>query len=198
MKADRNAEAMVAASSGGGEASAEWLAFRYLTGELSVEEVAAVEDRLAEDYELQRALGETVSLLDGLSRSQRRPVSPRRPEQSGGLLPTPPAGRTVVRWPAGLGIAVMAFVAVGWLVQTVSLVTLGVSREGTTGDPTAIVSIWSALGAQELPSGVDLTQRGLDDAGSAGEIEVPGWMLLAVVEDAADGADSVFAEGGPL
>lgn len=52
----------------------QWLAFRYVAGELSTEEALALEARLLEEPQLREAICQAVELAQGVSQAQAAPV----------------------------------------------------------------------------------------------------------------------------
>jgi hypothetical protein len=166
-----------------------WLAYRYLTGELSDDEAAACEARLADDLSLQLALAECVSLVGGLARlSQRaavRPTSRGAAGRDGSFRPSPV-------WAA----AAVGLLAVGLLFTSALVAPQQMAWQDGEGpsqqvlNPSSVVAMWSQLG-DESETSPDRSGRGLKfDAWDDEELDIPDWMLVAVLDES-DESDEI-------
>jgi hypothetical protein len=157
-----------------------WLAYRYLTGELSDDEAAACEARLAGDLSLQVALAECVELTSGLARLSRTPAVTAASRHTVGLPAL--SGRPGV-WAA----AAVVLLAAGLLLTTASLTPHHVARheggEAQVFDASSVLAMWSELG-DDNHSSVDRGERTEKfDPFDEEELDIPDWMLLAVLDE---------------
>lgn len=182
-----------------------WLAYRYLAGELTDEEAAACEMRLADDLSLQTALAECVLLegrLNALMRSpsgsgtargavrgsQSRPDS-RGPRNAGSCRPRN-AGSCRPRNGWAL-IAALCLVSVG-LLWTAAAVTppqtlSGGAANGAVLNSASVVAMWSALDVTKVfPAESRETLLKLDLLDEEPDLEIPDWLLAAVLAETAE------------
>lgn len=176
-----------------------WLAYRYLTGELSDDEAAACEARLKSDLSLQVALAECVELTSGLARLSRPPAVVSASRRVAGLRESSSgvSGRAGV-WAA----AVVVLLAAGLLLTSASLTPQHVARhEGGNAqvlDPSSVLAMWSELG-DDSHSSADRGERVEKfDSFSEEELDIPDWMLLAVLEESDEGDDAEPLQGHQL
>lgn len=170
-----------------------WLAYRYLTGELSDNEAAACEARLESDLPLQVALAECVELTCGLAR-----LSGHCAVKSA-CSPSTVAGRdewsrSHRRSPLRLAAAV-GLLAVG-LLFTSALITPrqmawhdGEGHDSQVLDPSSVMAMWSELGdeSDQSPDGGERVAK--LESFSDDDLEIPDWMLVALLEEADEGDD---------
>lgn len=179
------------------DAADHWLAYRYLTGELSDDEAAACEARLQSDLALQVALAQCVELTNGLA-SLSRPPAARSARRAVGLPDSSGvSGRSAV-WAA----AAVVLLAAGLLLTTASLTPQHIARhEGGDGqvlDPSSVLAMWSELG-DDSHSSADRGERAEKfDPFSEEELDIPDWMLLAVLEESDEGEDAEPLQGHQL
>jgi hypothetical protein len=158
----------------------DWLAFRYVAGELSEEEVASFEARLADDV----AACEAVAAMSELSIGTQVALLSEKLE---------PARR--VEYPGSLTVRIRSWIAVGstavalgWL-----FLLLGNRSDRATVETSASVAQTEAQSAadliarwsrseetefsDELP---DITPLELSAADNSERPDIPGWMIAAV------------------
>ncbi|QDU63440.1 hypothetical protein Pan216_43200 [Planctomycetes bacterium Pan216] len=155
-----------------------WLAFRYISGELSAEEIDAFEKRLDIDQAARDAVAEAVELsdlvvagfeLDGASRQDASPATPRE----GGLR----TGRTGRLGWTGAGIAAIA----ASLVVMISLVDrTSEPAPSKTGDGTFV--------SQGLPGG-DALALAWNEVHAAGGSDLADADVFADPDSEVDGLD---------
>jgi hypothetical protein len=153
----------------------DWLAVRYLLDELTPDEAAAFEARLAEDQSAREALARATVLVQALG-------------EAGQPVRTVAPSRRAVRKIAALLAMVAAAVLVGVFVSR------GVNTESAKPprlaadevDPARLVVLWADA---EEPAG-DVTPAEPSDNGAADSDPLlpPDWMLAAVEQETADGA----------
>jgi hypothetical protein len=167
-----------------------WLAYRYLTGELSDDEAAACEARLQSDLSLQVALAECVELTSGLSHLSRPPAVVSASRRVAGLPDSSGVSGRAGVWAA----AAVVLLAAGLLLTSASLTPQQVARhEGGNAqvlDPSSVLAMWSELG-DDSHSSADRGERAEKfDPFSEEELDIPDWMLLAVLEESDEGEDA--------
>lgn len=165
-----------------------WLAYRYLTGELSDDEVAACEARLESDLPLQVALAECVELTSGLARLSWRPAvraaSPASSTTAGGRKDAYRALRRSPMW----AVAAVGLLAVGLLFMSALVAPRQMAwqdRHGTAAqvlDASSVVAMWSELGDEGDLASVGETESKLGSLHDD-DLEIPDWMLVAVLEE---------------
>jgi hypothetical protein len=170
-----------------------WSAYRYAAGEMSDDEGAAFEARLADDQTVREALEQAVELRSAVKRVLSEPAVERRPA----LLPR------VAVWAASLAACVvLAPAALRFFAERLD------RPDGKQAGPTAnrspvvaevdsIPLAWAAVrdradvetvgaetpdwGAEPTPTDWSLAVDGPVGEGAAGEI--PRWLLAAVAAD---------------
>lgn len=152
----------------------DWLAFLYLSGELSLEEHAAFEQRLAHEQDACDALVRATRLIGALTTES--PVCvPRveRPIQHG--------------WRAFAGVlTTAALVLVG--VSLVAVRPLGVNRNQTSEEPIReLVSLWRDAETEEADEAERDRASSLDT--EVDELTIPSWLLAALDTDQSNQAD---------
>jgi ferric-dicitrate binding protein FerR (iron transport regulator) len=173
----------------------QWLAYRYLTGELTDAEAADCEARLADDPSLQMALAECVLLTGGLAGVARPPAvraTVRRSSQQPDLWK-----HSHSSWVA----AAVCLLAAGLLWSTVSLTSRQTAGDNAGAaqvavlDPSSVVAMWSELHVDSAShdqgeTGTRLESSGFDDE----QLDIPDWMLAAVLAEPVEGEDAVPAQ----
>lgn len=168
----------------------QWQAYRYVTGELTDTEAASFESRLAEDVSLQTELADAVTLATGLLQVQIT-ASPSKRSAS---LQMP----LLKRWPI-VTTAAVCLLACGLVMTLKPLATHDIpivesAGDGAGLDAVSVVSMWSALGESDslaLTAASD-AHGGTDDDTP---LDVPNWMLLAVLDSDDDAADGLEGQG---
>lgn len=163
-----------------------WLAFAYLSGELSDTETRAFEARLAHDTGAQTALADIVSLTTGICETA---------VAGAGKLSRRDSIRAV-RWSGGAVAAAVCLLAIGLLLPSLSVDSHGTvqmadahfDHELLTSDE--FLAAWSTLSREAIGD----ESPHLHDDDAEGTLDVPDWMLVAVLEDAAASANSASAE----
>jgi anti-sigma factor RsiW len=194
-----------------------WLAYRYVTDELTEGEREAFELRLADDQAAREAIASAVELLASLRAAGSPPV--RHPKTSSIPVHVPArrgaergqsAGRLSSRWRtvAARGGALAAAV----IAASLALMTWGPWRpiadpaEGT--DPSAglaglLGSVWEASPATDVEALPEESvvepvaeESSINDASViAADITAPDWLLAALAVEPEDEGDEEFEDG---
>lgn len=148
----------------------DWLALRYLLGELSTSDAAAFEDRLGEDQTAREAVARASRLVTVLAEAPR-PVEP--------LAPSRRTPRRVAAIFATIAAGIAAVIA--W--RSIADAPRPVAPLATSDvDPARLVVLWS----DAAESATD--EAGSDDVDDSGDAETalvpPDWLLAAVEQDA--------------
>lgn len=155
-----------------------WQAQQYVLGEMSAEELAAFESRLANDEAACEAVVAASALVLALQAAVPDTSVPRLVESEPVCLGSAPSERPLSErrnpWMsvAALTMSLAALLCLG-LVQVPTGPSMA-SRD--TVDAAALVSLWHT-GMVDDAEDVDDSEDALDPAGS---VAVPGWMLAAV------------------
>jgi ferric-dicitrate binding protein FerR (iron transport regulator) len=142
-----------------------WTAFRYISNELSADEVATFEECLAVDQEAREELSRAVELTQALA------IQPRTDSQ---LLVSRP-WRQRLSWMTVGAAACLAMMLSGEFVRSALM------RSGTSvgGERLAGLSFGSQL--DDSDSATDLNENDSDDNHAvSGDVSVPSWLLAAV------------------
>jgi hypothetical protein len=171
-----------------------WLAFRYVTGELSGDEESSFELRLAEDQQARDAVEQAVELNEAV-RVVAAELFPARAPQTG--LP-----RRAATWAVALAACLVVVCGLAWLLTRDARdgnshnVAGGADANDRVSDPTATASLalqWAALRQQQdsaapagaaspWPAGAELTS--LQEPSAVGveqaDESIPEWLMIAV------------------
>jgi hypothetical protein len=149
-------------------ADLDWLADRFVLGELAADDEQAVVDRLADDDPLAAAVARSSRLLTALLAAGPPAATPPAVARCS-VVEKPPWPRRHAAWLATGLAAGLAFAA--WFVA---------SWPAFGPQPREVVRIWRQAEQSEWPVG---------DAGDEATVEVdvvPDWMLAAVALDAGE------------
>lgn len=170
----------------------DWLAFQYVTDELSTEDRIQFEDRLAHDLHACEAVARVTQTLESTAFALAVAVpvvaSLSHPAQAPSRKPTTRPARR------GMAVAVTAaalLVAAGlWWNFGGSSTTTPVASDDAGDRAQEIVSAWAAHG--DAGESEDLVVRPLSLDDDASDLSVPGWMMKAVAQT--DDGDSEMEE----
>jgi hypothetical protein len=173
-----------------GDCAEHWLAFQYLTGELNPQEASDFEARLSTDLRLQIALADSVLLTTGLVETQKPCPSPR-------MLRRRSAG--IRFWSGAVTLAALCLLGVGQLLQLLQPASIAERSmaqgfdDRSAADAAKMLALWSQLDDQmDVKSTVTAADVSPiddpvdDDFGGddeASDLEVPDWMLAAVLKE---------------
>lgn len=153
----------------------DWLAVRYLLDELTPDEAAAFEARLADDQPVREALARATVLVQALGEVGHAAVS------------VVPSRRPLARGVAALLATVAAVVLVGVFVSR-GVKTEPAKRQRLATDevdPARLVVLWADA---EEPTDSAVAAEALDNgAVESDPLLPPDWMLAAVEQEAASG-----------
>lgn len=164
-----------------------WSAFRYVSGEMTADELAAFELRLDDDQEARDAVVAAVKLMDAVATAEYRLPAP--------LTPVLQTARRLNRVETYLTVAVaLAIAVVFWVSRSNDRKVAGVdsTRPSAASDAddgrSDVLSVWSELNStvdRDDDSAPEVETVGADDA----ELEVPGWMIAALTPASPNGPD---------
>lgn len=148
----------------------DWLAVRYVLGELPAAEVAAFEERLASEQPAREAVARAARLVETLA------ATPWPAEKA------VPVRRTSLRRVATIAATIAAAVVLGVFFRN------GVDNAGPQGlrlatddvDPARLVVLWSEAAE---PTAGDGEAETFDDADSDADLLPPDWLLAAVEQE---------------
>jgi ferric-dicitrate binding protein FerR (iron transport regulator) len=165
----------------------DWLAARYVCGELSPGDAASFETQLADEPAAQEALVHASRLVCGLQAGPRTMVSDKGTvSDNGNAVLIPPRSRKQrperARWAVAATVA--ALLLVGLFLNPTLWQTTSTPDAGTAA---TLVGLWHEHG-QSLDDGSELdTERPIETE------EVPAWLLAAVsLEQNGDMEDGPF------
>ncbi len=142
----------------------DWLAARYVCGELSPGDAASFETQLADEPAAQEALVRASRLVCGLQTGPHTMVS-----ENGNAVVVPPKSRERARWAVAATVA--ALLMVGLFLNPPSWQATPAPDAGTAA---TLVGLWHEHG-QSLDDGGEMdTERLIETE------EVPAWLLAAV------------------
>lgn len=161
------------------EGDLDWLAFRYVSGEMPTDEAALFEQTLAEDQTARDAVASAVQLTDA--------VLALAPTHSQITQPVPATRRNVWRERAAWMVAGAAAACVLFLVSwdmghTPRGSDMAISAE-KAGEINRVAAVWSDT---NLFAQADMDTADDDDDVAADplhDVQVPGWLLAAVCGD---------------
>lgn len=150
-----------------------WLAFRYVAGEMAADESAAFEQRMLNDLDTCEAVIRSAQLCESVDAAFDQPAAPV-------MAPAKLAQPHVETRPAGRRFSVAASAVAGALALTLFAVT---SRDGVPShearETSEIVRLWSDS-ADASASVADYADATVAETAQAADIHVPDWMIAAL------------------
>jgi hypothetical protein len=144
-----------------------WTAFRYISNELSADEAATFEERLAMDQEAREELSRAVEITQALASQPQTDSQP--------LVSRP--WRQRLSWMTVGAAACLAVMLSGEFIRS-AVVRLGTS---TGGNQVASFSLWPQMDETDSDAAIDASENESDDNHVAsGDVSVPNWLLAAV------------------
>ena len=161
-----------------------WIAFQYVTNELSADDSQKFESLLAENQSAREALAQATRLMEGLHAIESMPVTVTPRIQ-------PVAHRRVLKWTvASCSVAVMLFLAISLLPESqtpeTELVSQSTLTDASEEDLEHLLSLWSESAEEnQLISQNTTTESvdGLDQQATLAEshsLDIPDWLYTAV------------------
>ncbi|MBI5759151.1 MAG: hypothetical protein HZA46_11600 [Planctomycetales bacterium] len=144
-----------------------WTAFRYIANELTADEAATFEERLAVDQEAREELSHSVELTQALANQ------PRTDSQS----------QVSRQWRQRLSWMTVGAAVCLTVMLSGEFVRSALVRSGTSvgGDRLAGLSFGSQMDDSDSDATADLNENDSDDNHAAsGDVSVPSWLLAAV------------------
>lgn len=155
----------------------DWLAFRYVVGELQGTELAEFEQLLATDDRACTAVVGAVMLVEGVVQVEQRQF------EHSTAVAQPLSHRPVRRLAAAMACCIAGLVlAVGWLSFTETS-----SKRQTSEAATTVAALWVQGVDEDVgESVVSVNSDAADPEDPEDEDAVPGWLLAAVTEQQAN------------
>lgn len=169
----------------------DWLAFRYVAGEMNDEESARWELRLADDQTAREAVAAAVEMLQAMSQLPRDAwPSPRVvPVLSPTLVPAATRGRAARVWRIGLSASAAALLAFGAFAVSQSMRQDGSPTLRPLDVDEELATAWSLMRATQASESVD-DASGDDAAAEETVVAIDEWPSSA-------GSDAI-ASGRPV
>jgi len=157
----------------------DWQAFRYVAGEMSSDEAAVFERRLADDQSAREAVADAVELAQALATLGPEAREDTRPVPKARLGSGKRTWRRRAVWTVAGTAACVALIVTSWLYRG------GETAQSTDLSLEQLALLWSQIGEELDPRELDEWAEDFSDDPTDQDADVPpSWMLAAVSESA--------------